>query len=260
MAPFEPFEARKRGEAHRQLDDALTASGRPSRPGEPAIVTAYRKTNASKARYPNSAELLRFIVGADKLSGGITEIDHEKCGRLADAWAGSRVRPLCSSWRGQVGAGGVLACPEDLQVPWLVSMDPMTYTEGSEADDDKLHRSDIDRVWLFFVGGPGGFCERHGKSYLTRRRRGGEGGGGGSLTGDAIPSAYRWAWFRSYSRASWKSQYVSKSPLARSARSFRTASAPTRRQRAPVNSIRSRTRYRHAPSMTPVAMGQPAAR
>ena len=32
-------------------------------------------------------------------------------------------------------------------------------------------------VWLFFVDGPGEFCERHSKSYLTRRRRGGEGGG-----------------------------------------------------------------------------------
>ena len=51
-------------------------------------------------------------------------------------------------------------------------------------------------------GGPGGFCERHGKSYLTLRRRGGEGGEGGRgglLTGRAIPSAYRWAWCRWYS-------------------------------------------------------------
>ena len=32
-------------------------------------------------------------------------------------------------------------------------------------------------------------CERHGKSYLTRRTRGEEGDGGGSLTGGAIPSA-----------------------------------------------------------------------
>ena len=70
-----------------------------------------------------------------------------------------------------------------------------------------------------------GFCEQHGKTHLIRRRRGEEGGGGGSVTGGAIPSAYRWAWFRSYPRASWKSQYSSKSPLARSARSFNTASA-----------------------------------
>lgn len=150
MAPFESFEARKAAQAHRRLDDALMASGRPSRPGEPAIVTAYRKTGASEARYPNSAELLRSIVGTDKLSGGITEVDPEKCSRLARAWADSRVVPRCSSWRDQVDAGGVLACPEDLQVPWLISMDPMTYTEGSEANDDKLHRFDIDRLsdWL----------------------------------------------------------------------------------------------------------------
>ena len=50
------------------------------------------------------------------------------------------------------------------------------------------------RIWvrLFCVGGPEGSrrgCERHGKSYLTRRRRGEEGDGGGSLTGGAIPSA-----------------------------------------------------------------------
>ena len=51
-------------------------------------------------------------------------------------------------------------------------------------------------VRLFLVGGPRGFGERHGKSHLTRRRRGGEVGAGGSLTGGAIPSAYRWAWFR----------------------------------------------------------------
>ena len=45
-----------------------------------------------------------------------------------------------------------------------------------------------EKVRLFFVGGPGGFCERHGKSYLTRRRRGEEGGGGGSVTGGTVPS------------------------------------------------------------------------
>ena len=34
-----------------------------------------------------------------------------------------------------------------------------------------------------------GFCEWHGKSYLTRRRLGEEGAGGGSVTGGAMPSA-----------------------------------------------------------------------
>ena len=54
------------------------------------------------------------------------------------------------------------------------------------------HGQDAAGVRLFCVGGPEGSrrgCERHGKSYLTRRRRGEEGDGGGSLTGGAIPSA-----------------------------------------------------------------------
>ena len=72
-------------------------------------------------------------------------------------------------------------------------------------------------VRLFFVDGPRGFCQRHGKSYLTRRRRGGEGGGGGGgglLTGRPIPSAYRWAWCPAGTPVSWKSQYASRSRLA----------------------------------------------
>ena len=68
------------------------------------------------------------------------------------------------------------------------------------AYDNRLRNVEIGWVRLFFVDGPRGFCQRHGKSYLTRRRRGGEGGGGGLLTGRAISSAYRWAWCRWYSR------------------------------------------------------------
>ena len=123
MAPFEPLQAGK-GQVRGRLDAALGASREPPRPGESAIVAAYRKTCAAKDRYPNSAELLRSVVGADKLSGGITEVDREKCAGLAKAWADSCIVPSCSSWRYQVDPGGVLACPNDLQVPWLFSMDP----------------------------------------------------------------------------------------------------------------------------------------
>ena len=78
----------------------------------------------------------------------------------------------------------------------------------------ELLGGEIGWVRLFFVDGPRGFCQRHGKSYLTRRRRGGEGGGGGLLTGRAIPSAYRWAWCPAGTPVSWKSQYASRSRLA----------------------------------------------
>ena len=66
---------------------------------------------------------------------------------------------------------------------------PATVLRGSAT---KLSAADLEGVRLFCVGGPEGSrrgCERHGKSYLTRRRRGEEGDGGGSLTGGAIPSA-----------------------------------------------------------------------
>ena len=64
MAPFEPLEAGK-GQVRGCLDAALKASREPPRPGESAIVAAYRETCASKDRYPNSAELLRCAIGAD---------------------------------------------------------------------------------------------------------------------------------------------------------------------------------------------------
>ena len=55
-------------------------------------------------------------------------------------------------------------------------------------------------VRLFFVDGPRELLRAARPELLTRRGRGGEGGGGGLLTGGAIPSAYRWAWCRWYSR------------------------------------------------------------
>src|SRR6266568_2551220 len=74
------------------------------------------------------------------------------------------------------------------------------------------------------------------------------------------PLAYFSAWLRASSCRSWNAQYSSKSPLERSALSLSTASAPSSPQRAPVRSMRSFTRWRHAPSMTPVEIGRPMAR
>ena len=44
-------------------------------------------------------------------------------------------------------------------------------------------------VRLFFVDGCKGLCERHDKTYLTRRRRGGDSGSDGSVTGGGVRSA-----------------------------------------------------------------------
>ncbi len=147
MKPFEKFEKLEKPNrsAKRLLKDALLeASSESHQSKERQIVTAYRKTSASKDRYPNSAELLRAVIGTDRLSGGITELDCEKHKILAEAWTGSNVDVAHSSWRKQLGPKGVLRCPDRLNVPWIFSMDPMTYKENGCADDCKLYRSDID--------------------------------------------------------------------------------------------------------------------
>jgi hypothetical protein len=82
----------------------------------------------------------------DKLSGGITEVDSEKHSGLAEAWAGKRIVPINSSWRSAIEEGGVLACPGQLKTPWLLTLDPMTYREDDDADDNNLYRADLARL------------------------------------------------------------------------------------------------------------------
>ncbi|MYE99543.1 MAG: hypothetical protein F4234_05105, partial [Gammaproteobacteria bacterium] len=149
MAPFELLETRKtrngpiqRDLLFRALDEANAASE--PQPNERKIVTAYRNSKASRQHYPNSAELLRVVVGDQKLSGGVTETDPAKCEELAEAWSDSNVRVKQSSWRNQLKPGGVLDCPRDLDKPWIFSMDPMSYMEKSGEDDEYLYCSDME--------------------------------------------------------------------------------------------------------------------
>lgn len=146
MAPFEPCDELPPGQARALLQRALHESYRPPKANEPLIVSAYRATGATFRRYPNSAELLRCAVGADKLSGGITEVDPEKHERLAEAWRLSQIVPTNSSWRSQIGPDGALACPATLETPWLFTLDPMTYHEDGDADDNNVYRADLDRL------------------------------------------------------------------------------------------------------------------
>ena len=145
MGPYEPFEQPLEepipGLARRLLKCALAAPESDKSP----IVAAYRETGACEKHYPNSAELLRSVVGTDKLAGGITEVDCARHKKLADAWSGSCVVPVRSSWRRQVEPGGILTARDDLRTPWLFSMDPMTYIENDVEDDCRLHGADIVR-------------------------------------------------------------------------------------------------------------------
>lgn len=146
MAPFEATEETQSPAARSYLLGALNASYRQPAGDESPLVTAYRKTNASLSRYPNSAELLRHVIGTERLSGGITEVEQRKYESLSQAWSGRRVVPANSSWRAEIEPGKALACPPNLETPWLVTLDPMTYREEGCADDANLYRTDLEHL------------------------------------------------------------------------------------------------------------------
>jgi hypothetical protein len=145
MAPFESCDP-PRGQTRRLLEEALQAAQTPPICGEPSIIAAYRATMASRGHYPNTGELLAAMIGRGLLSGGITEKVPQKHAELADVWSGSGVTPINSSWRCEVGTGGVLSCPATLRAPWLFSADPMTFREEGDEDDCNLNRADLSRV------------------------------------------------------------------------------------------------------------------
>ena len=159
MAPFEQIGEPNRN-ACRLLYGALREAAGEPKCSEREIVKAYRKSwksqeyqpsNANlfdelknEKRYPNSAELLRAVIGTNRLSGGITERDKAKHKELAAAWTDSAIVVVRSSWRQQMTPDGALSCPDHLDAPWLFSMDSMTYSESGNSDDANLNRSDSD--------------------------------------------------------------------------------------------------------------------
>ena len=152
MEPFEELEERKAKFKTDILYEALAESaGEPQR-DEREIVRAYRKCRASPQHYPNSAELLRTVVGTGGLSGGITEMDLTKHESLKKAWRGTRIRAINSSWRAQVGRDGVLDCPSNLESPWLFSMDPMTFSESGKREDNLNRSDDLDLLECTLAG------------------------------------------------------------------------------------------------------------
>jgi hypothetical protein len=145
MGPYEAFERRgKNPSAFKKLDHWLAVARDVTREkDQPAVTGAYRLTEAGSRHYPNSGEILAALLGRSNLSGQICEADRAKCGTLERAWQGSRVTILPGSWRGHLGS---LCCPSNLSVPWLFSMDPMTWVDGPFEDDDKLRASDLNAL------------------------------------------------------------------------------------------------------------------
>ena len=143
MEPFEKLEQPKAGVEVAIFYKALNDATQLFQKNEPRVVTAYRKAGAAKHRYPNSAELLRTIVGKERLTGGIAEVDTAKHKALVAAWPTSSLDIQRASWRTQLDPGGALGCPNNLEAPWLFSMDPMTYSEDGSKENN-LNGSDFD--------------------------------------------------------------------------------------------------------------------
>ena len=146
MEPFEELDSNGNAQKDLLFNALDEAAGEPQ-PDERKIVKAYRNSKASRQLYPNTGELLRKIVGTDKLQSGITETDSNKCINLTEAWSESDVIVKNSSWRKQLESGGILYCPDDLDAPWLFSMDPISYKQEVDEDDDEyLRYSDLNRL------------------------------------------------------------------------------------------------------------------
>lgn len=143
MAPFEKLDKTNDSVKKYLLCKVLKAT-KESQNEEPLLVRAYRDVGASADKYPNTAALLRTVIGVDKLSGGITETNSKKCKSLVNSWNETNVRVSSKSWRKQLDQDkdGVLVCPDKLKSSWLFSMDPMSYKENDSKDDGYLHHSD----------------------------------------------------------------------------------------------------------------------
>lgn len=142
MAPFEPLNPRAEENARQRarFDYWWALALDEQQVGEPCVLGAYRATRRwIPDMYPNTAEIAAELLGRDRLQGKLIEVLPEKCRQLTEAWAGTDVTTLEGSWRARIGD----ALPEDLDRPWVLSLDPMTYVAEHERDDNQFHPNDF---------------------------------------------------------------------------------------------------------------------
>lgn len=161
MGPFEPIEPgaedRKR-RFKKWWQWALTEAPAGTDKTEPAVLRAYRSCRRVETDlYPNSAEIVSASVGRERLRGSLVECDQRKHQALAERWRKTGVRTICGSWRDQLDH---LTAPENLDRPWLFTMDPMSFGDGRP---DRLLSSDFQillgpvKSWIVSKQ-PGVFC------------------------------------------------------------------------------------------------------
>jgi hypothetical protein len=133
-----PFEGARSGDLHegnrvlRELLARIAREGPEAAEASPfPVLRAYARTRAGPARYPDSAELLAALLGADRLAGVLCEVDAETVAALVARWQGSALGVEARSWREALRAGA-LAPPADLDRPWLLTLDPYTWKHAGE--------------------------------------------------------------------------------------------------------------------------------
>jgi len=143
MAPFEPGEHAVADDANRALVAVLQSASDPS---AVPLRTAYARTRASLDSYPNTAELIVALRGAEHVSGILCEKDEIHASVLANRWATSQLAVRVGNWRTAL-ADGRLDPPEQDR-PWLFSMDPYTWLRDHEVNranrGPRLCRADLE--------------------------------------------------------------------------------------------------------------------
>ena len=139
LAPGDPGTERVQSLIRR---GSLLRRGLADRRAQPPIVQAFAEMEVSAERYPNSAELVRWA--AQKAGKGVTgvlmERAPEKWKDLERAWGNTEVTLWRGCWRTHLPT---LSVPSD---PWLLTMDPMTFSTAKRRDSADLDAADLDRL------------------------------------------------------------------------------------------------------------------
>ena len=149
MQPFDPLERRheKHVEGRRRFEawwERATHQTH-SEGVEPPILIAYRRCRAEDPLlYPNTAQMVSSLLGRNRVRSLLIDRNDGMRGYF-DNWSlGRAIRVyLGKSWRDRLQS---LHAPQDLDRPWLFTMDPMKYWPDNEKDDDDLHPNDVDRL------------------------------------------------------------------------------------------------------------------
>lgn len=120
---------------------------------QPLIVQDFSGLGASPTAYPNSARVVEWIARERgyALRGAVTETLPKNLALLRAHFKDPSVQIISGSWRTNLEQ---LQPPEDLASSWMFSMDPMKFTNGKDANNDRMTGADLPRlapIWASYL-------------------------------------------------------------------------------------------------------------